>query len=97
MNIGQLSESQLKDVAAKSLAAWKTKFDAGEIKFNVINQFDLTKYESAINNLNKISRKELNELGTKLSSVRLDSMTSHDWFNHLSTFESPEISRGWVD
>lgn len=97
MNIGQLSAGQLRTVAAKSLAAWKAKYDAGEIKFNVINQFDLTKYESAINNLNTMSDKDLNALGTKISSARVSGMTSHDWFNHLSTFEVEELSRGWTD
>lgn len=97
MNIGQLSASQLRAVVEKSLAAWKAKFDAGEIRFSVSNQFDLTRYESAIKNLNTMSDKALDELGAQLSSARLDSITCHEWFNRLSTFEAPEMSRGWTD
>lgn len=97
MNIGQLSASQLRLAVAKSLAAWKAKYDAGEIPFNVSNQFDLTRYESAIENLNAMSDAKLSELGKSLASARLDSITCHEWFNRFSTFEAPEMSRGWTD
>lgn len=95
MNIGQLSCEQIKNAATKSLNAWKAKFDAGEIPFNINNQFDLQRHDSAIECLDKGIT--LGSIKESYKGVELSSMSSHDWFNALSDFDAPEISRGWVD
>ena len=97
MNIGQLTNQQFKNEANKSLAAWKAKSDAGEIKFNMSNQFDYSRYKSAVKTLENINNADVEAIKQKLSRVPLSSMSTHDWFNQFSDFEAPELSRGWTD
>lgn len=98
MNVGQLSKAQLVKEFHKVLDNWKFKYDNGEIKWNVSNQFDLNIYEGAKSALDNMSDEKYNEFIKKCGHVSLKNFNSlydiSGWFND---YETPEISSVWYD
>ena len=97
MKVADLTKEQFINFANNTLEFWKVDYDNGNIRWNVSNQHDFSRYKGAKKGLSLITESHWQAFIAKCGRVAPSFFTFNEICCWFSTYHAPELSSAWID